>query len=247
MASQSLASKLYWSIEKDTYGSDHFPIEIRLQSNSPKPLCRKRWLYKDADWAAFEQKILENFSSEEPLPIEQLGEKIIDAANSSIPKTTGVYRGKFQIWWTEEVQQRIKARRKSLRKLKKLSNNDPQLEAARKEFQEARSLARKAIYKAKKESWDSFCQSFNPNTPSDILWNNFHRLNGQRKTVQRGLTIDGKHVQDPTQIAEHFADYFYSTSSAKEHQSTEPTQPIPARVENSNLDSDFTLQGLSAP
>lgn len=190
----------------------------------------------------FESSFLESLPKGETLSIEEIEEKIIAAANTSIPKTSGCYKGKSQIRWTDEVQRKVKARRKALRHLKRLSNDDPQKGIARKTFQEARSMARAAISKAKQTSWDTFCQSFNPNTPMDVLWNNFHHLNGQRKTMQRGLTIDGKYVQDPTTIAEHFADFFYSTSSANEQNLSDSYQSIPD--DTSSMDNAFTLQEL---
>lgn len=190
----------------------------------------------------FESNFLESLPKGETLSIEEIGEKIIAAANTSIPKTSGCYKRKSQIWWTDEVQRKVKARRKALRHLKRLPNDDPQKEIARKTFQEARSMARAAISQAKQTSWDTFCQSFNPNTPMDVLWNNFHHLNGQRKTMQRGLTIDGKYVQDPTTIAEHFADFFYSTSSANEQNLSDSLQSIPD--DTSSMDNAFTLQEL---
>lgn len=76
------------------------------------------------------------------------------------------------------------------------------------------------------------------------MWNNFHRLNGQRKTALRGLTIDGKHVKDPTIIVEHFADYFHEISSSEAQQTCDRETSHTVSDETSYLNEDFSIQEL---
>lgn len=132
VVSCSLAAKLRWSIYKDTFGSDHFPIRVTSDQNTPSQRSRKRWIYKDADWISFENVILESLSSHSDIDVEQLRNVIIGAAEKSIPQSSGVSKGRSEIWWTNEVKEKVKARRKALRKLKRLNPSDRLYDDAKK-------------------------------------------------------------------------------------------------------------------
>lgn len=207
VVSYNLAAKFHWATYDDTLGSDHFPITVTSEQCVLVQRSRKRWIYKDADWAAFESSITNSLSPSEDC-VEQLSNIIVSAAEISIPQTSGMSKGRSEIWWTKEVKESVKARRKALRILKRMDPSDPRHEDAKTAFKQARAISRRTISNAKHDSWNQFCQTFNPSTPADVLWGNFNRLMGKRRKGQRGLQIDGSYVQDPSIIADRFADFF---------------------------------------
>lgn len=248
IVSKNLASKLHWSIDDDTHGSDHYPISVYSEQQMTNSKLRKRWLYKNADWSRFEETIEQSLGREldKEHSIDEISNIIINSAKSSIPQTSDRTPKKAELWWSDEVKTAVKTRRKALRKLKRTHLADPNREDLRKEFLQARSAARKTINAAKRESWDNFCSSFSPHTPSDILWSNFNKLCGKRKLGTRGLVIDGKFEQDPVIIAEHFADHFQRTSACDTVEETPEVSNTSLTQEsiNTDLDHNFSYQEL---
>lgn len=248
IVSKSIANRLYWSIAKDTHGSDHFPISVFTQETNSNTEHRRNWLYKNANWSLFEDNILKILHPNQDYTIDQLNEAIIKSAEISIPKTSGKRFGRAELWWTDEVKRMVKTRRSALRKLKRTMVSDPNYESIRKSFITARSAARKTIAQAKYDSWVSFCSTFNPRTPADVLWSNFNKLCGKRRKGIRGFVIDGTFVQDPSTITDTFAKHFQQASAIPANPNTstidEEHEGVPPKETNCNLDEDFTIDEL---
>ena len=176
ISSMSHAAKFNWKVLLDYSSSDHLPILIDTHSTTSKPKHRPKWIFEKANWDLYEQATLNSLDSSSPLTVEEFTSRIISAADTSIPKTTGNIGQKCVPWWNEEVKVAIKTRRKCLRALRRLKDNDPQKIVALKQFQEARSICRNTINDAKQKSWEKFVESINPNTPTSLVWSNINRL-----------------------------------------------------------------------
>lgn len=213
-ASNCLASKFSWQCDEDLYGSDHFPIYIRSHYQLPTITSNRRWLYKDADWTNFETIVSEKIPPGSDLTIEEITHAILEAAQGSIPRTKGTSGGKKrQIWWNENVSKAIKQRRKALRKLKRLKDGDPAKQEAKRNFAKAKVESRKIVEAAKRKSWIDFQEIFSARSSSSHLWQSYNKLNGKRRTNGPGLTIEGEYTNNVADIADHFADFFATTSA----------------------------------
>lgn len=139
LASQNISSYFEWNALDDLYDSDHFPIFIKtsmsqnLQNNN---ICLpKKWKYDKADWLMFSELVNQNILElPSPLsmpdyPINYIIEKftgiILQAANLSIPKTTGHIRKNNLPWWNDDCNVAIRATKKAFKLFKKYARNDP--------------------------------------------------------------------------------------------------------------------------
>lgn len=253
IASHNLASKVTWEVAEDSMGSDHIPITLNTNMSLANYEYPKRWLYKDANWKEFERKFEQSMLTGSNMTVETLDRSILEAAMSTIPRTSGKPYGRSAFWWTNEVKQVVKARRKALRALKRKDPEDPQRKSALQEFQRKRSEARKAIAKAKQDSWDQFCENFGPTTGSDQIWKNFNRLCGKKVSGNKSFIINHEHVTNPVRIAEHFADIFEeNTADITNSQSDGPAILAESIFDDDGsetsvkctLDSNFTLSEL---
>lgn len=164
VCSWGLAASLRWDISSDTWGSDHFPITINTNTVQPTVTRRPRWKYQEANWEGFEDDILELIQRDHDLSIEDIMVKIETAALRNIPKTSGTTGTRAVPWWNNTVKAAIKARRKALRRLRRLDANDVRREEALRQFQIARQISRKAVFNAKRCSWEEFIDGISPSS-----------------------------------------------------------------------------------
>ena len=194
----------------DCRGSDHFPIVVRDSERSPRPgVKRPRWIYEKADWEKFAKELILPSS----INIEALEQSIIAAAENSIPRTSTKASRRAVHWWNDTVATAIKLRRKTLRKLRKLDDGDPQKTEALKRFKDARKIARNAVKEAKAQSWATFVTGISPalNTKEICRRINTFR-DGYKSPIKRLSTPDGT-TEDPVEMANILADQFYKVSS----------------------------------
>ncbi|XP_062542314.1 uncharacterized protein LOC134210283 [Armigeres subalbatus] len=213
LCSVSHATSFTWKILLDYSGSDHLPILIDVPGNPKRSNLRPKWILKKANWELYENITNATLRSGCKYTVEEFTKKMIDAAEASIPKTTGNTGRKSVAWWNEEVKSAIKIRRKRLRTLRRLKENDPQKVTALKEFQEARSVCRRAINEAKQKSWENFVESINPATPTSQVWNNINRLQGKRQNSTITLNLPSGHSNDGQLVANALADEYQQKSS----------------------------------
>ncbi|XP_058817613.1 uncharacterized protein LOC131680914 [Topomyia yanbarensis] len=139
--------------------------------------------------------------------------KLVQAAERSIPRTSGKPPPRATHWWNPEVRQAIKDRRKALRILKKTPANHPMKEQRAAEFRRSRNRARKAIETAKIKSWNAFLQGISPDVPTTELWRRVDALSGKRRQVGFSLEVNGNTTVEPRVIAKELGKHFSSLSS----------------------------------
>ncbi|XP_055589843.1 uncharacterized protein LOC129742024 [Uranotaenia lowii] len=245
LASNSLANRLSWKVDPDPINSDHLPISTFLDTPLLKLSTRQIWRYKDADWSRFEELLKSKISSQSTFSVEQLTDHIFDAAVVTIPRSSLRCGSKNVVWWNSEVEEAVRARRKALRKARKLSGNEQTKMAAMANFRKIRNQTRRIIKQAKADSWEQFASSFNPQTPVSCMWQNFNRISGKKTCRTLRINSEGQFKEDPLDIAEDFAQYFANSSKS--------TTPDPNRnIANNNevnrhnpcIDRDFTFVDL---
>ena len=93
---------LCWTVSRDLYNSDHFPIRLTL----PDPTLNHtgmRYNYTKADWLCFRAtaacpRTVATFESIDDA-VNYFNSTILTAADAAIPRTSGVQRTKQVIWW----------------------------------------------------------------------------------------------------------------------------------------------------
>lgn len=209
ITSESIASRFTWDVGDDCHGSDHFPLLLRITDKPIEVSKRPRWLYEKADWKRFQEVTI----APERIEVESVTAAIINAAKKSIPLTSCKIGTKSVHWWSTEVAEAVKIRRKHLRRLRKMDQNNPNRPAALADFQSARRKAREIIKEAKQKSWSNFVTGISPSLSTTEVWRRINCFRtGKKETIDR-LLINGELVIEPKTVAERLADYFYEVSA----------------------------------
>lgn len=226
IVSSEIACKLDWSVHNDSRGSDHFPIMVSLIGiRATHQTKRRQWRYNVADWKNFEKFIDMRCDGIES--VEEFSGVVRSGATKFIPRTSEKVGKKSVCWWTTEVKQSVKYRRKMLRKVKKLPDDHPDRVNAVKLFQLARNNCRRVIRKTKKECWEDFVHSFNPDTPVSLIWRKVNNLSGKKRGGTPTLRLNDRIVDNPKEIANALADHLekvYAPEDLLEAENSSGTQ-----------------------
>lgn len=212
--SSDLAGQLDFSTAEDTRGSDHIPVIITfpgaIQQQRPNP----KWKMDEADWTLFQSTVqFENKESPEDQILE-ITNKIIGAAQASIPRSKGLFHKNTVPWWNPSTAEAIQSRKKALRKLQYARSHNQDVERPLHEFQKARRRAREIIDKAKTTSWREYVSQFTVQTPIKDMWKNFRRIQGKaRFTRINAISLEGNTTTSNEEIAENLAEAFRRVSS----------------------------------
>ena len=120
----SLFLDFNWSVCKDQHHSDHFPIIIKSNTSTVED-HNPKWKLNKANWEAFQSSCtdkitLENFKDSSD-PLSDFTSSLIDISSKCIPKTS-TNPTKSNPWYNDDCKEAIKTRKKTLNKLKKISN-----------------------------------------------------------------------------------------------------------------------------
>lgn len=217
IASVELLPKISIEVDRDPRGSDHFPIHVRSFHIPPEISFRPKWKYDLADWNKFQDLVSISIPPNNHPSIDNISEAIISAAIESIPRSSGKPARKVVPWWNSDVYKAIKLRRKTLRKLRRLAQHSNERPEALRNFQAARSAARKVIAEAKRNCWLEFIGSLNPQTNTAELWRRVNCISGKRSSLNFTLQIDGNTIEDTAVIAEHLSVHFARINSSSNY------------------------------
>lgn len=239
-----MAPEFVWSVDVDTRGSDHYPLFVHSVDHKRGNRSRRsRWRYEHADWNKFAE-VVARFSPEN---VQQLEKAIIEAADTSIPRTSTKVGRKAVHWWTKEVEAAVKNRRQKLRRMRKMEDDNPNKNQALTEFNLARNETRKIVEKSKADSWAKFVLSIAPSSSTTEIWRRVNAFrNGPKVSIQ--LVVDGKLCDDPGEVAESLADFFAKVLAAKPptHTRAIPDQPTPTFEGGDELkyNEEFSMEEL---
>lgn len=259
LASREITKRLSWTCLEDPMGSDHRPVRIRSNCKPPETSRRPRWIYDQADWAAFEIAIDASLDINTPSNIDELTTTIFDAAKGTIPRTSTTPGRKALHWWSPETRAATKARRKAMRAVKRLSSDHPDKESAIARYRSMRNECRQIIKEAKRKSWEDFIDGINNNQSSVELWNRVNSLSGKRRIQgiairhENGISRDGR---SPTVVADKLAEYFASLSAICSYNhvfirrnnassTSLDTVPIPQDTSSLPINQPFSMLELS--
>ena len=206
IVSRSLFNVGRMAIGRDV-GSDHFPIECHFDFGISKDCeeVKRNWRYSKADWKSFQNK-LSTLCVDSPLDVDShnsnLQESIVEAAEQSIGRTSGKRPiRRHTSGWDEECCASVKKRRVCRSRLWK----NPTV-ANLIEWKRARAKCRYILKQKKTESFASFVESINCNTPSKVIWNKIKSINGNQKMTS--LTPIGEIGVDDFTKANLYLDHF---------------------------------------
>lgn len=207
ICSPSLYNNIEWTVLPELYGSDHFPIRIKLHNTNHNITKKPRWIIEKADWPLFTSLAQPPAEHPSELSVEAgchlITNTILQAAKSAIPKTKGTTKRPSVPWFNDQCKIAIQNRRRSYRKFQKNSTLTNLIE-----YKKQRSICRRTINNSKNESWKQFVETINASTPTKIVWNKIRKINKDYTTSRYTLLREGKLTDDPEAIAKIFAEYY---------------------------------------
>uniref|UniRef100_T1I2R8 Endo/exonuclease/phosphatase domain-containing protein n=1 Tax=Rhodnius prolixus TaxID=13249 RepID=T1I2R8_RHOPR len=238
-SSPSLLPLLDWTVHRDLCGSDHFPIMISCANQDANLSVVPRWSLKRAQWEKFAS--MANFRDQEFNNIDEEAEYItkvlVDAAETSIPKTSVTLKKTPAPWWNGECKNAIKNRKKALRQFYNQASEENLAK-----YKILRSKARRIIKESRKESWRQFVSTISQSTPSSEIWKKIKAIIGVRSTTQiPGLNINGSVKTEDLDKAELFAEAFAKVSGSDKY----PNDFLSIKLEEENQAIDFSEEGCN--
>lgn len=255
LCSQNLTGDLMINVKEDNHGSDHFPVITSININQfQEPAKVSRWIMEEANWETYQNTINFDETDDPQEQIREITNKIIKAAESSIPKTKNTKNNnnrKKVPWWNEEVAKAIKMRRKALRALKK-AKNDEFGSSLRMDFQNKKNEARKIMGEAQQKSWKKFVESFNVNTSIKDMWSNYRKIQGKSNNSHiKQIKYEGDIKKQNTEIANALANTFEKISSDRNYsipfqnyKKTKETKPINIPHDDSAYNQNYSIVEL---
>ncbi|KAL4113976.1 hypothetical protein QTP88_017519 [Uroleucon formosanum] len=221
LSSSSLAPIMEWNVLNSYSGSDHWPVEIRVQSKNTLYVPSPKWNLSKLNWKLFAELIEEDLSSNPidlspPISQEQIDSKVNDfsntiirAANIAIGQKQFNNKNKAAPWWNEECRNAINKYKKALNRFKKTKNpNDHIL------LKKARAESRYITKRNKTLSWKDFTSSINHDIDPSTLWKKIRSLKGYKSHLCPDRLSDNNTFYDsPVNIAEAFAQSFKTNNS----------------------------------
>ncbi|XP_044220816.1 uncharacterized protein LOC122991683 isoform X2 [Thunnus albacares] len=115
--------------------------------------------------------------------IEEIDKKVeitlLEAAKQSISKSKGRMKRKAVPWWTDECSKIVKERNRALRLLRRTHNVQNLIR-----YKQEQARVRKIICKAKRQSWQTFCNKIGRSTPVGEVWGMIRSMRGVRREWQ---------------------------------------------------------------
>ena len=210
VCSANIASSLDWKPHHDLLNSDHFPLVIGGNEIDELELVQDKWNMKSADWNLFQQILLlpENFKSPDEA-CSSFTEAIVEAANKAIKKRSNNINRPSAYWWNAECS---KTKREKNKKLTRYKNHRGNIELWI-EFKKAKAYFRKAVNKAKKESWENFLDNFTRKMTTTLVWKHLKMLRNKPSSRNIVLKDGDKYLHTPIEVANALAFNFSQQSS----------------------------------
>ena len=226
ICSANITDRFEWNVLDDPYTSDHFPILISCLGHSPMSTIA-RYNIEKADWDQY--KI--NTSQIPPFsPLRDHNETtvfltdfIINAADKTIPKTTGNPKKHSVPWWSDTLSHLIQEKHSLGRRLEtlhkrfntisqkplyyentanKLVEIAIEISVIKPLYNKICARFRKEVIKGKITSWHKYVSSISDTTSMSKVWEKFRKINGSHIRCQRHAILhNGQMVHDSTAIS----------------------------------------------
>ena len=206
-----------WEVAKDQYGSDHFPIFIKVlgpQIDEKVP----KWKFRQADWRKYSELCAQSinrdvFQDKDDL-VPSLTASIIEAANEAIPKSSTKSRHVNKPWFTDDCKRAVRQRKKALDKF----THQP-THANLVDYRAARAKARRVVKESKRSSWKQYVSKLNCHSSVKKVWEMVRKISGKQSVcASTHLTKgDGTKAVERKDIANTLAENFERNSSSQHY------------------------------
>lgn len=247
LCSADIAHKIEWKTLEDPHGSDHTPIKLTIQnSKNQGNESSPKWKFDRADWDKFKQIIEDMLTEKEMSPPSELSidekmdsfvEIILEAAEQSIPKTSGKPWKYRTPWWNKECQEALKNSKRAFNRYKRHPSTFNECE-----YKRLRAITRKTFKESKRISWINFVSQLSRFAPMSEIWDKLKKIRGVHKSTQVKTLVsdDGEIHHEPLDIANILAKTFADNSSDKNY------TPAFARTKTSEHPNEIDIDAPSS-
>ena len=239
MCSPQLLPCYDWSVEDDLFGSDHFPISISHAQNLA-PSRDPTFIEKRADWGKFKSltRMNESDITVEGKSIDEcesiFSNKVINAAYSAIPVSSGRILPKCVPWWTPECEEATVERKRALWRFQRT-----RLTADKISMKRTRARAHYILKKAKQQSWETYVSTLNVHTPMAKIWSRVKKMSGKHSpNTPPCLLVNGQYISDSEEVANALASHYASVSNGSTY--SESFKARKDAIESTHLNFDTT-------
>ena len=224
ITSANIAHKCSISTQADTWGSDHYPILLKINEDPPAtPQTNPKWNLAKADWEKYKTQLdtaAKNFASKNTIQeeYEQIQADIIAAAQISIPKTKAKPAGKPKPlpYWNDKIKEKIQERNHYRNQY-----NKNRTQENRQNYNKAKAVAQRTIKDEAKEHWQQYCNSLDNQSRLGSVWRQAKNMtHSTTHTNIKQLTVNGQKITSEHEQAEALTMQFQSTS-ADQHYDTD--------------------------
>lgn len=202
-----------YEVLESLHGSDHYPIKLSL--SSPQNINERppRFLTSKADWKLFRDTTKTDVNPAAIQNVDELVDTveniIMNAADASIPQSSGNCRRPPVPWWSAECQRAYNDRLKAERKMKR--NHTVENKIA---YNRTKARCRLILNNSKKESWIQYVSSINQRASLSKIWKRVQKISGKYKSTPSPIlkNDDNTLVHHPLDVANKLANAFASVS-----------------------------------
>lgn len=215
LVSPSVHHLLTWDVTNDR--DDHNPIFVKFLNSFQEDIHRRSiYNLKNANWSL----IMDDISFSLDMDVNSINdinshiiEKITQAADSHLKKSSNTSPRKTVPWYSTDVASKIRHRKNALRKFKKYPTNENL-----QNYINARNTARKTIMDSKKQSWQNSISTIDCNTTSAEMWSKIRGIEGKTCRIKITQLIDTNDIsyQNDQDICRILGEHFHKTSSSNQ-------------------------------
>ena len=209
LVSPLLAVKCSWLMYQNLHGSDHFPIQIEMESNLCFEITKINPKFKTdyADWIKYQIRCSniinsKNMSGNVNKDAALIQKTILSAANVAIPQTK-VTLVKYSVPWWSKTLFTLREEKQNLWLEYKNTQNTNNLIA----YKRAKSRFKKAVKQAKNECFEKFTSQINPSSSIKKVWADIKSISGAKTNINiKLITLNNNQLTSSKDIANSFAE-----------------------------------------
>ena len=237
ISSNNLALNLDCCVLDETWGSDHYPLEITLNVGIPiiNNTLPNNYNLDKADWALFrttiqDSSILKEEIEDLEIQYDKFVSLIMIARDLAIPKRTNNFKHKYTPFWNKECSEAKKNKKRATKNLRKLNSVINQ-----NYYKECKKKFRNIVMESKQLYWEKLCEGINYKTKISEIWKKVKYLKGLSSKSKVIITKPNGDLEEDNNIANNFALTFSQIS--REIQQGKDTTNLRNLTVNSFLDN----------
>ncbi|GBN44823.1 hypothetical protein AVEN_133515-1 [Araneus ventricosus] len=210
ICSSSILARWNFTVDENLYNSDHFPIILKHFDNSVRiPRRPERFIFDKANWQLFTfySKLNPDMVQIDDIDsaTEAVTKHILQAAERSIPKTSGKFSKQWRPSWDEKYAEACKKLNKAWNYFRRCPTTNYFVA-----FKEAKAVARRIKRQNKRNTFQNYVSSIQNGTKSKVMWEKVRKLLGTYKMGHSVsfLNFNGQIISDIERIADTLGESF---------------------------------------